>query len=133
MQARAAKAFAPATISNIGPGFDVLGLAIDAQTMAEMGNTYLRTGHLTDPHTAVGLAAARIMLAQRAITPPVIVAATAHPAKFPEIVRDATGCDVPIPPSLQEALHRRKITIRMKASDVELRKVLESTGYNENQ
>ena len=45
------------------------------------------TGELIDPHTAIGLAAAR------AVDPggPVVTLATAHPAKFPDAVERAAG------------------------------------------
>lgn len=46
-----------------------------------------------DPHTAVGVAAAR---REPWATGPVTVLATAHPAKFPEVVGEAAG--VPVPP-----------------------------------
>jgi len=45
------------------------------------------TGRLVDPHTAVGVAAAR----EEAGTAPMIVLSTAHPAKFPDAVKRATG------------------------------------------
>ncbi len=45
-------------------------------------------GYLADPHTAIGIAAAR---AHPCRTLPTIAAATAHPAKFPDAMRQATG------------------------------------------
>ena len=47
------------------------------------------TGVIADPHTAVAVAAARHESGQRAT--PMVVLATAHPAKFPELVERATG------------------------------------------
>jgi threonine synthase len=47
------------------------------------------TGMLVDPHTAVGVAAAR---EESGLGPtPMVVLSTAHPAKFPEAVERATG------------------------------------------
>jgi threonine synthase len=47
------------------------------------------TGVLTDPHTAVAVAAAR---AESGSAPwPMVVLSTAHPAKFPEAVERASG------------------------------------------
>ena len=58
--------------------------------------TLNETGELVDPHTAVGLAAAaRIGPASPAT--PLVTLATAHPAKFPETVKDATGVEPPRP------------------------------------
>jgi threonine synthase len=47
------------------------------------------TGMLADPHTAVGIAAS--CEEQGLGTTPMVVLATAHPAKFPEAVQRATG------------------------------------------
>jgi len=49
-----------------------------------------RHGCLLDPHTAVGVA---VGSALRDRSAPMICLATAHPAKFPEAVREATGRD----------------------------------------
>jgi threonine synthase len=59
------------------------------------------TGELVDPHTAVGLAAAA-RVGPAAPTTPVITLSTAHPAKFPETVREASGVE----PRAPHAVHR---------------------------
>ncbi|GBR13769.1 threonine synthase [Asaia spathodeae] len=71
----------------------------DEATLAEMKALYDNSGYLADPHTAIGLAAGR-----KAQEPgiPMIVAATAHPAKFPDAVRKATGIDPALPPHLAD-------------------------------
>jgi threonine synthase len=63
------------------------------------------TGHILDPHTAIGLAAAR-----RADLPkhvPIVTLATAHPAKFADAVERATGVR-PAMPSRIGDLHLRQ-------------------------
>jgi len=55
------------------------------------------TGYLADPHTAVGLAAAQNL---RDGEGPVITLATAHPAKFPDAVKKASGCTPDMPARL---------------------------------
>jgi len=60
----------------------------DAGTLAEIRGTDAATGYLADPHTATALAAAR---ADRAPCVPTVVAATAHPAKFPDAIEQAVG------------------------------------------
>ena len=51
-------------------------------------------GYMLDPHTAVGVAAARLLRPQRPHTVSrAVVFATAHPAKFIPTVREATGMD----------------------------------------
>lgn len=59
-----------------------------AETIA---GVYQTSAMLIDPHTAVGLAAARKARAAGRLSGPVINLATAHPAKFPEAVEAASG------------------------------------------
>ena len=66
----------------------------DAMTMA-MRWAQEKAGHVIDPHSAIGLAAAR-----KAGVPtdvPVVTLATAHPAKFPDAVERATGVRPSLP------------------------------------
>ncbi|MDX1546542.1 MAG: hypothetical protein R3247_06125 [Rhodothermales bacterium] len=63
----------------------------DAETRASMQRVYEATGYVADPHTAVGLEAVRRRGAGR--SRPAVVLATAHPAKFPETVREALGVE----------------------------------------
>ncbi len=66
----------------------IVAAAIDASaTMATIGEVYREHGYLVDPHTAVGIAAARRL----GVPDPVVCLATAHPAKFPESVDKAVG------------------------------------------
>ena len=48
-------------------------------------------GMLIDPHTAVGLVALDKMRRSGDLTGPAICLATAHPAKFPDAVEEASG------------------------------------------
>ncbi len=67
-----------------------------ARTMAA---TLESDAYLADPHTAVGLAAARKAFGGRRAAP-VVTLGTAHPAKFPQAVRRATGAEAKLPPNL---------------------------------
>ena len=75
--------------------------ASGASDMAETGkviaHTLKETGELLDPHTAVGLAVAR---EQRDYSGPMVILATAHPAKFPDAVERASGRRPGLPPRL---------------------------------
>ncbi|HEY2480665.1 MAG TPA: threonine synthase [Caulobacteraceae bacterium] len=62
----------------------------EAATAAAMRRTWETAGRLIDPHTAVAVAGADQLAAPPSSTPLVILA-TAHPAKFPEAVAAATG------------------------------------------
>ena len=75
----------------------------DPATLEVIGRTYRDTGRLIDPHTAVGLAAAQEL---RTEGDPTVVLATAHPAKFPDAVRQATGIAPDLPDSMAD-LHER--------------------------
>jgi threonine synthase len=82
----------------------------DEATAASMRETYAATGYLADPHTAIGIAAARAH-ARPGI--PVIVAGTAHPAKFPAAVADATGVHPALPPRLADLFERSESYVRL--------------------
>ncbi len=66
----------------------------DAMTMA-MRWAQEKAGHVIDPHSAIGLAAARA--ADLPADVPVVTLATAHPAKFPDAVERATGVRPSLP------------------------------------
>ena len=65
----------------------------------QMRRTLVEQGAPADPHTGVGLAAAAKARAG-GLEGPLVTLATAHAAKFPGEVRDATGQDAPLPPRL---------------------------------
>jgi threonine synthase len=79
----------------------------EAQTAQEMARVYRETGHLIDPHTAVGVGAARDALARRPQVP-MIALGTAHPAKFPAAVEKATGVVAPLPAHLADIFSREE-------------------------
>jgi len=89
-----------ATVTEVFDGFSV----DDDATRAEIRGTYERTGVVIDPHTAVGVAAARA--ARRDPDVPMICLATAHPAKFPDAVEAAIGIRPELPEHLADLLDR---------------------------
>ncbi len=74
----------------------------DEETKATIKAVFDATGELVDPHTAVGIAAARAR--RRDPDRPMIALATAHPAKFPDAVEDATGVRPDLPERLGNLL-----------------------------
>ncbi len=87
----------------------------DPDTLQAIREEHEQSGVLLDPHTAVGVRATRRFLERYGrAAQPVIVLATAHPAKFGEIVREATGIDPEVPASLREVLGRSKQAVRME-------------------
>ena len=91
-----------ATVTEVfdGASFD------DEQTRAEIRRTYEATGQILDPHTAIGVAAARA--ARRDHDVPMICLATAHPAKFPDAVEAAIGIRPDLPEHLADLFDREE-------------------------
>jgi threonine synthase len=79
----------------------------EAACREEMGRVYRESGMIVDPHSAVGVHAARRALAASPATP-VIALATAHPAKFPDAVERATGVRPPLPERLKDLMERKE-------------------------
>jgi threonine synthase len=95
----------------------------DEETLVEMRRTYERSGHILDPHTAVGVAAMR-KLRTAAPPKPTIVVGTAHPAKFPDVVTKALGITMPVPQQLHEAMRRTKQSTKIPADYDRVRRLL---------
>ncbi len=91
------------------------GLALsDDDTIAAMRRLH-EHGYAADPHTAIGIEAARL---HRTPGVPMIAVATAHPAKFPDAVLRATGSSPPLPPHLHD-LHARPERFDVVPNDLE--------------
>ena len=83
---------------------DIAGAAFDdATVVAEIGSVFRQYGYLLDPHGAIAWLGLRQNLAagERGV-----FLATAHPAKFREVVEPAIGDAIPLPPVLAEAIKR---------------------------
>jgi threonine synthase len=83
--------------------FDAAKVDEDA-TAATMAEVLAATGQLVDPHTAVGIRAGRACRLD--LKTPLVTLATAHPAKFPDAVQQATGIRPPLPQRLADLLQR---------------------------
>ena len=86
----------------------------DAETATEIDTLLKETGMLIDPHSAVGLGAARRAIQDGTIPNdvPVISLACAHPAKFPTAVESATGTMPALPESLSDLMEREEAMLR---------------------
>ena len=69
----------------------VAGVGRTSETLAVIRKYYEQYNYLLDPHTAVGVTVAEPYVNDRE---PVICLATAHPAKFSQAIKDATGRDL---------------------------------------
>ena len=71
-----------------------------------MRRAYEDAGQVLDPHTAIGLAAARA--AQLPANIPVVTLATAHPGKFRDAVERATGIRPSLPSRVGNLFEREE-------------------------
>jgi len=96
----------------------------DEETLVEMRRTYEQSGTILDPHTAVGVAATRKLKTTHSASRPTIVAGTAHPAKFPDVVERALHVTIPLPKQLQVALQRVKQSTKIPPEYDQVRRLL---------
>jgi threonine synthase len=103
---------------------DVTGRSVsDPETLACMRRVWDRKGYVLDPHSAVGMAALEQELAARPGAVGVLLA-TAHPAKFAEIVEPALGETLPVPPELARCLDGERNVVPMQPAAGALREIL---------
>lgn len=76
----------------------------DDETRAVIADVYRDHGYLLDPHSAVGVGAA--LRLRRDPGEQILCLATAHPAKFPDAVEQATGVRPELPPGLADLFDR---------------------------
>lgn len=82
-------------------------------TMRAIAAALDESGELIDPHTAVGLAAARMRAED--LPGAIVTLATAHPAKFPDAVERASGVRPALPRRVGQIFDREERYIRMAA------------------
>ena len=92
----------------------------DAETLEQIRATFDAGGYILCPHTATGVWAARDQ-------GDAICLATAHPAKFNEVVRAAIGREAPAPPSLQGLLERAARCTELDATTAAVKDLVRST------
>jgi threonine synthase len=103
--------------------------ADDGETLAAIARVYRECGTILDPHTAVGVAAAEKL--NPWLNGPVVLLATAHPAKFPEAVYQAIGKQPELPSNLSDLLSRKeRYTVLPNAVSAVRDFVLERTQHS---
>ncbi len=78
----------------------------EKETAATIARMLAETGEIVDPHSAVGIAAAARLRGDTSV--PMISLATAHPAKFPDAVKAATGIHPELPPAMADLFTREE-------------------------
>lgn len=96
--------------------------ADDDETKATIKKCYQETGELLDPHTAVGLCAGN---KARNSESPMVVLATAHPAKFPVAVEQASGVHPSLPAHLADLFTRKEKFVRLGNDAAAVKKFIE--------
>ena len=103
---------------------NVSGVSVsDAEITQQVRAAPQRYGHVICPHTACAFAAFEQLQIQQPNSQ-WLIAATAHPAKFDEIVEPLIGAAVPVPEGLAKLLAQPAQAFAMAADDTELLRVL---------
>ena len=84
----------------------------EARTLEVIGETLKETGELVCPHSAVGVGVAAGAIDRDPGTP-MVTLATAHPAKFPDAVEEATGIRPALPPRMADLFERPERVTRV--------------------
>ncbi len=91
------------------------GRASESETLATIKAVLAASKELLCPHSAV---AVKVAAEKRRASVPMITLATAHPAKFPAAVEQASGVHPPLPPAMSD-LYERPERITRIANDLD--------------
>lgn len=78
----------------------------DESTLSVIENVYQQCEYLIDPHTAIGVAAARTERWSNSV--PMVCLATAHPAKFPDAVLKANIAEPKLPQHMSDLFQKEE-------------------------
>jgi threonine synthase len=90
--------------------------ATDEETIAAMKMLHDKFGYIADPHTAVGVLGWEGYKSKHPEPAQGLVLATAHPAKFADVVMKAIGSAPPLPDRLAAYLKRDKLSLPISSS-----------------
>jgi threonine synthase len=96
----------------------------DEETRRCISDVHERTGYVLDPHTAVGYCALRRTRPESREQGPSVLLSTAHPAKFPGIVEEATGQPALLPETLSSTLGAREHIVELEPETRALRRLI---------
>lgn len=85
----------------------------DAEVAETISSFYKEFDYILDPHTAIGVKAAMDL---KTASVPIICLATAHPAKFGDVVKDAINTSPDIPESLH-GIETKETRCKLMAAD----------------
>ena len=87
----------------------------DSSTYHCMKSFYNNFNYVMDPHTAV--AADAVERLDNKLRNKTIILSTAHPAKFPDVIKDAGLSIEAIPKKLNEVIHKEEVAIKLNAEN----------------
>jgi len=87
----------------------------DEETKAAIKDVLATSGELVDPHSVIGIVSGRQCNRDKSV--PMVALATAHPAKFPDAVKQASGIYPDLPPRLSD-LYDRPEKVESMSNDV---------------
>jgi threonine synthase len=90
--------------------------ATDEETLGAMKMLHEKYGYIADPHTAVGVLGWEAYKREHPDPAQGLVLATAHPAKFADVVMKAIGTAPPLPDRLAAYLKRDKLSLPISNS-----------------
>ena len=90
--------------------------ATDEETLGAMRMLHDKFGYISDPHTAVGVFGWEAYKREHPEPAQGLVLATAHPAKFADVVMKAIGTAPPLPDRLAAYLKREKLSLPISRS-----------------
>ena len=96
----------------------------DDEVQRAIAELHQRYGYVADPHTAIAYLGTQAPQHPSTPAPEHLFLATAHPAKFREVVEPAIGETVPLPGPLAEALARPRLVARIGPTPQELANLL---------
>lgn len=100
---------------------DFAAMAVDDDaTLSQIRETFTASGYILDPHTAIGVRAGGDRR-------DLVCLATAHPAKFNEVVHRAIGREAPPPASLRGLMERPTRSVELGADIDAVRDFLRET------
>jgi threonine synthase len=102
--------------------------AADVETLREMKNVYERFRYILDPHTAVGVLGWEAYRREHPEPAQGLVLATAHPAKFADVVQRAIGTAPQLPDRLAAYLKRPKLSQPMNSRYADFKEFLTHTN-----
>lgn len=109
----------------------------DQQTLETIKSYYKQVGYVLDPHSAVGVTAAKKSIDRTSLYMPHISMSTAHPAKFSQAVKlalkDEHGFDFEknvLPPELDRLAQMEKRVITVENSWERVREIIKRQKAN---